>query len=91
MTTNEMLEARHTTWLQWCEPWPSVGPEGNGLLADVMLMATVHDCINLQRRVWQTHKATENLVGQDAKLLDEFMMVHWASVSYYVHGQGGKP
>lgn len=74
MTVDKMLEARHETWLQWWEPWPAVGPEGNELHADINLRATVHDCINLSR------KAAKAAGGPDDHHLLDFIAVHWAKV-----------
>ena len=78
MTIDEMLEARHTTWLQWCEPWPAVGPEGNELHANIVMQATVHDCINLSRKVSQA--AGRPTQGDDANHLLDFIAVHWAKL-----------
>lgn len=73
-----LLESRHETTLQWCEPWPACGPEGNDLHANVTIRATVHDCINMQRRVAKA--AGRATVGDDANHLLNFMAAHWARV-----------
>jgi len=49
MTRVQLLENRHTTMLQWHEPWPACGSQGNDLDAHATLEATVHDCINMAR------------------------------------------
>ena len=72
----ELLKLRHTAMLEWVEPWPACGPQGNTLDAHITLRATVHDCINLQRGA-EKH-AGHPAVGDDAHLLEEFMAVHWA-------------
>ena len=74
---NPLLEARHETLLQWCEPWPACGPEGNEVTAHVVLQATVHDCIGLERRAAQS--AGRHRGNDDDHLLD-FMAIHWAAV-----------
>jgi hypothetical protein len=79
MTTNEMLELRHETWLQWYEPWPATGPEGNELYADIVLRATVHDCVNLSRKA--AKEAGRPTQGDDANHLLDFIAVHWAKVA----------
>jgi len=77
-TLEQMLEARLTTELEWCEPWPAVGPEGNTLDAHVKIRATVHDCINMARSVARHHgKPT---MGNDREFLLDFIAVHWATV-----------
>lgn len=76
MTTEQLLENRHQARLEWVEPWPAVGPQGNTLTAHVTLSATVHDCVNLQR---SAAKSTGHpTLGNDARFLEEFMAVHWA-------------
>ena len=73
-----LLESRHTAMLEWVEPWPACGPKGNTLDAHVTLRATVHDCINLQRAA--DGQAGRPTMGDDEQRLDEFMVVHWATV-----------
>lgn len=75
---SSLLESRHTTMLQWCEPWPACGPEGNDLDAHIILRATVHDCINMQRRVAKA--AGRPTIGDDGNHLLDFMAIHWAQV-----------
>lgn len=82
MNTEELLESRHRTILQWHEPWTACGPEGNDLQAHVALRATVHDCINLQRRAAKA--AGRPTMGRDADHLLDFMAIHWA---YPVDGE----
>jgi hypothetical protein len=65
----ELLEARHTQMLQWPEPLMACGPEGNDL--SVSLYASVHDCINMQRRV--ARLARRSTMGNDAQHLLDFM------------------
>jgi len=73
-----LLESRHETMLQWCEPWPACGPEGNDLDAHIILRATIHDCINIQRRAAKA--AGQQTMGDDANHLLDFMAIHWAQV-----------
>ena len=73
-----LLESRHETMLQWCEPWPACGPEGNDLDAHIILRATIHDCINMQRRVAKA--AGRPTMGDDENHLLDFMAIHWALV-----------
>lgn len=76
ISDEEMLEQRHETRLCWLEPWPAVGPDGNDITAHVEHRATVHDCINMNRRV---AKASGRLtMGDDINHLRDFMAVHWA-------------
>lgn len=73
-----LLKSRHAALLEWAEPWPACGSEGNTLDAHITLRASVHDCINLQRAAdRQAGRATS---GDDERRLDEFMAVHWATV-----------
>jgi hypothetical protein len=73
-----LLESRHETMLQWCEPRPACGPEGNDLDAHIILRATVHDCINLQRL--SAKAAGRPTMGDDGNHLFDFMAIHWARV-----------
>jgi len=73
-----LLESRHETMLQWCEPWPACGPEGNDLDAHIILRATIHDCINLQRLAAKA--AGRPTMGDDGNHLIDFMAIHWARV-----------
>lgn len=70
------LENRHQVILEWGEPWPASGPEGNDLDAHVTLRATVHDCINLSRAVARSKGLPTQ--GNDAEFLLDFIAVHWA-------------
>jgi len=70
-----LLESRHETMLQWCEPWPACGPEGDDVDAHIILRATVHDCINMQRRVAKA--AGRPTMGGDKNHLLDFMVIHW--------------
>jgi hypothetical protein len=71
-----LLESRHETMLQWLEPWPACGPEGNDLDAYITLRATVHDCINMQRRA--AKDAGHPTMGEDEKHLLDFIATHGA-------------
>lgn len=75
---NALLEARHTKFLQWCEPWPACGPEGNQLDAHIILRATIHDCINMQRLV--ARSCGRSTMGNDGPHLLDFIAVNWAKV-----------
>jgi hypothetical protein len=74
----KLLESRHTTMLEWKEPWPACGPEGNKLDAHITLRASVHDCINLQRAADQ--QAGRTTEGKDLERLEDFILVHWADI-----------
>ena len=73
-----LLESRNTAMLEWVEPWPACGPEGNTIDAHMTLRATVHDCVNLHRAA--DKQAGRPTMGDDARRLEEFMAVHWATV-----------
>lgn len=75
---NAWMEARHTMSMQWREPLPACGPEGNLLDAHVTLRATIHDCVNMQRLVAQS--AGRPTVGNDGQHLFDFMASKWARV-----------
>lgn len=78
MRVSELLESRHDTYLQWHEPWPACGPEGNHLDAHVIIQATIHDCLNMQRLAEKA--AGRPTTGSDEVRLADFMAVHWATV-----------
>jgi len=73
-----LLESRHETLLQWCEPWPACGPEGNDLDAHIFLRATIHDCINMQRH--EAKKAGRPTMGDDRNHLLDFMAIHFTKI-----------
>ena len=74
----QLLEKRHEALLEWVEPWPACGPEGNDLDASVTMRATVHDCINMSRLVARS-KGKPTMCDDENHLLD-FIAVHWANV-----------
>lgn len=78
MDTAALLEARHTTYLEWVEPHRACGPEGNEMDANVTLRCTVHDAINLARI--QAKLRGHPTMGGDAQHLLDFIAVYWASV-----------
>lgn len=73
-----LLERRHEVVLQWYEPYPACGPEGNDLDAHVTLRASVHDCINMQRLV--ARSLGRPTMGDDENHLLDFIAVNWAHV-----------
>jgi len=75
---SDLLEARHEAYLEWNEPWPACGPEGNDLDAHVTLRATVHDCINMSRRAAKASGFPT--ASDDENHLLDFIAVHWVSV-----------
>ena len=77
MTTEEMLEQRHTLKLLWVEPWEACGPAGNKLNAHLELRATIHDCINMSRAA--AKPAGRPTMGEDDRHLIDFIVVHWAT------------
>lgn len=78
MNIEDLLEHRHTYELEWHETWPATGPEGNDVYAAITLRATVHDCINLERSVAKAQGRPT--MGNDSEFLQDFALVHWASV-----------
>lgn len=74
----KLLEDRHVTYLEWNEQREATGPGGNNLDAHIIIRATVHDCINLQRRVAKFNNLPT--MGNDMQFLDEFMNVNWVRV-----------
>lgn len=74
----DMLETRHETKLAWDDPWEACGPEGNELTAHVEHRATVHDCINIERR--HAKLRGQPTSGNDAGFLSDFMAVNRARV-----------
>ena len=78
MVLDAVIETRLEIELEWCEPWPSTGPEGNALDAHVKLRATVHDCVNMARHIAKAHG--ESTMGNDKDFLLDFIAVHWAEL-----------
>jgi len=77
MKTNDILKDRHKVKLKWVEPWPACHPDGSELHANIELRASAHDCINMSRLVAKSHNLST--FGDDARHLDEFMAVNWAT------------
>jgi hypothetical protein len=73
-----LLKNRHKVFLEWLEPLPACGPEGNDLDAHVTLRATVHDCINMERRADMMRG--NDPIRNDARRLTDFINVHWCNI-----------
>lgn len=76
MNLENLLERRMEARVEWMDPWPACGPDGNTLTAHVTISCTVHDAINLQRSVEK--QAGRDTMGRDAEHLADFIAVHWA-------------
>jgi len=76
MTLEQLLENRLTAELEWFEPWPAVGPEGNSLYANITLRATVHDCVNMARAI--AKERGKSTMGNDREFLLDFIAVNFA-------------
>ncbi len=76
MRIEDALENRHTLMVEWCEPFPACGPEGNDLDAYITKKASVHDCINMHRYIEKTNGGKTE--GRDGDRLAEFMILHSA-------------
>lgn len=70
----EMLEHRYQWNLLWEEPWPATTVSRDDTYGCVTSYATIHDCINMQRR--NTLKSPKTFT--DSELLWDFMTVHHA-------------
>lgn len=80
-----LLEHRYTKFLQWVEPRPSRrldGVEFNQSV-QVLVSATVHDCISMARYVCKDVPE----IPDDKKLLLDFMAIHWAQVVDQQHAE----
>lgn len=71
-TIEEMLENRHQWSLEWCEPWRALTADRKEIYAHVSSYASIHDCINMQRR--NASKSPKTFT--DSELLWDFMTVH---------------
>lgn len=79
MTTADLLESRHTTFLSWHEPWPACDADGKEFSASVEHRATVFDCIGTMRAVFKAKDGRVHVT--DEQLLNNFMALHWATVA----------
>jgi hypothetical protein len=75
---SKMLEHRHDVRLEWSEPWQAESEFGDDIHAHIKMSATVHDCINSQRRYW-TGMGMDHR-GMDRDLLLDFMALYFAGV-----------
>ena len=76
MQISELLN-KPNTYLEWLEPWPGINPDGSETFGNVILRATVNDCIKMQRAATPlTHRQIEN----DYEILLDFIAVHLAKV-----------
>lgn len=71
-----LVDQQHEIMLEWQEPWPACGPDGEEVDANIALRATVHDCINIKRRYLK--QAGNSLYKDDMACLLEFIIVNWA-------------
>lgn len=74
----ELLEDRHEAILEWQEPWPACGPDGNDVEAYITIRASVNDCINLRRK--SVKAAGGSTMGNDLSHLADFISNNWARV-----------
>lgn len=82
MNTDELLENPEMR-LEWVEPWRGEDESGNRVDANVVLSATVADCIKLSRvsaNPGGTIRAKPCKLS-DKELLDSFIAVNWATVA----------
>lgn len=70
-----LLENKHTTALEWCEPWQGVSEDLQTKTAHVRLRASVSDCILISRHYV---KGIEKPQLDDEEHLLDFIAVHWA-------------
>ena len=73
-----LLEKRHDWSFRWHEPWPAKSADGGDLSAHIVLRASIHDCINMTRLVWEAGGHPH--FGMDEELMLDFYAVHWAAV-----------
>lgn len=78
MNAKDAVNRRHEVRLQWLEPWPGVDVEGKEVTAHILLQATVHDCINLQRAALRGRKNT--VIISDEDLLINFVVANHAFI-----------
>jgi hypothetical protein len=78
MDWNNALEHRHNWFVEWEEPWPGLGPEGNKLDCFVTNRMSVHDAINFQRFVYKENKS--GIILTDLDLFKDFVVIHWAEI-----------
>ena len=75
---DEALENRWTWYVEWYEPYPACGPEGNQLDAHITHRMNVHDAINVVRKI---HKDKgKPIMGHDKEFLLDFIAIHWARI-----------
>lgn len=87
-TVETILERRAELRLSWGEPWAATSPDGVETYADVVMTASVDDCIAIARFAHMKREKPlpmENLT--DEVLLGDFMAVHWATVVPSKHNQ----
>ncbi len=73
-----LLSHRHLFWVEWGEPVPCCGPEGNDLTGNQVVRMSIHDAINAQRYI--AREEGKDTMGQDAEFLQSFINVHHAHV-----------
>lgn len=75
-TVEEMLENRHTVYLEWVDPWPGLNHEKEEVTTCVLHKATVQDCLAIARQsaISQGHPIPEDEVD----ILLDFIAVMWA-------------
>jgi hypothetical protein len=81
MDKEYILENRHKIFVKWGEPAIGLSVDGNEVTANITNIATVHDCINMERNTLKNRGfVVENI--DEFQLLEEFMTVNWADFHF---------
>jgi hypothetical protein len=73
MDVQQMLDQRHTLFLEWPEPWPGISPEEEGVTCFVSSRATVADCLDIAR--YLAVCADRKIPSDEKNLLLDFIAV----------------
>lgn len=80
MNIHELLELRHSAYLQWDETLPGRTADGRDIPCYAIVRLLVHDAINRQRAVNSFGSATGSASATDAALLLQFIEENDAEV-----------
>jgi hypothetical protein len=76
---DDVLDCKEKWKLKWYEPWEGKDFEGNSVTCAVTAIASVQDCINIQRKSYFAKMNRLNESLSDRILLADFITIHYAT------------
>ena len=85
ITIKEILKNPEKYRIVWAEPWAAIDETGKEVTAVVGHSISIKDCINVSRYACSklNEKRKNKVILDEQGLLEEFMVIHWASIEGY--------